>query len=332
MEAILSPIAILGGTGLLMGLFLAYASKKFEVEVDPKVEEIIGVLPGINCGACGYPGCSGYAEAIALQGAGITACSPGGPAVAEKISKIMGMTVNLSGPKMVAKVLCQGDNTKTSKIYDFDGELTSCAAIMLYAGGDKSCKYGCLGYGDCVKVCPVDAIVINDKGLASIDEDKCISCKKCVKTCPKNVISMLPQDKKVTVLCSSKDKGPVARKACTVPCIGCGICAKVCPVQAIEVTNNLAKIDPEKCIECGLCAVKCPTKAINNDVKEIKKAEIIEDKCIGCTACARVCPVQCISGEVKQKHKIDETKCIGCQLCYSKCKFGAIKINVTPIV
>lgn len=328
MESILFPVLSLGGTGLAMGLFLAYASKKFEVKVDEKVEAIQGILPGINCGACGYPGCSGYAEAIALNGAEMTACSPGGPAVAAEIAKVMGGTVDLSGPKMVAKLLCQGDCTKTTKTYEFEGELTTCSAINLYAGGDKSCKYGCLGYGDCVKVCPVNAITVTEKGIVNIDEEKCVSCKKCVSTCPKRLIEMLPMNKRVTVNCMSRDKGVVARKACTVACIACGLCQKACPVDAIEIKNNVARIDPEKCVECGLCAVKCPTKAINSEVKEIKKAEIIEEKCIGCTACARVCPVKCIEGEVKQKHKIDQSKCIGCQLCYDKCKFSAIKINI----
>ena len=328
MESILFPVLSLGGTGLAMGLFLAYASKKFEVKVDEKVEAIQGILPGINCGACGYPGCAGYAEAIALNGAEMTACSPGGPAVASEIAKVMGATVDLSGPKMVAKLLCQGDCTKTTKTYEFQGKLTTCEAINLYAGGDKSCKFGCLGYGDCSKVCPVNAITVTEKGIVNIDEEKCVSCKKCVSTCPKRLIEMLPMNKRVTVNCLSRDKGVVARKACTAACIACGLCQKACPVDAIEIKNNVAKINPEKCVECGLCAVKCPTKAINSEVKEIKKAEIIEEKCIGCTACSRVCPMKCIEGEVKQKHKIDQSKCIGCQLCYDKCKFSAIKINI----
>ena len=276
MEAVLIPAIVLGLTGLAMGLFLAFASIKFEVQVDPKIEAISGILPGANCGGCGFPGCSGYAAAIVEQGAPMSLCAPGGAAVAAKIGEIMGASVDVSSEKVVARVLCQGDNTRTTKIYKFDGELQTCAAMMLYAGGDKSCVYSCLGHGDCEKVCPVGAIKVNEKGIAEVDEDKCISCGLCQKACPKKVIAMLPQSKKVTVTCSSKEKGAAAKKACTTACIGCGICAKNCPVGAITVENNLAKIDPAKCISCGICATKCPTKAIVSDV-EPKKAEIIEE-------------------------------------------------------
>ncbi|MEF2601023.1 MAG: RnfABCDGE type electron transport complex subunit B [Fusobacterium mortiferum] len=327
MEAVLIPAIVLGLTGLAMGLFLAFASIKFEVQVDPKIEAISGILPGANCGGCGFPGCSGYAAAIVEQGAPMSLCAPGGAAVAAKIGEIMGASVDVSSEKVVARVLCQGDNTRTTKIYKFDGELQTCAAMMLYAGGDKSCVYSCLGHGDCEKVCPVGAIKVNEKGIAEVDEDKCISCGLCQKACPKKVIAMLPQSKKVTVTCSSKEKGAAAKKACTTACIGCGICAKNCPVGAITVENNLAKIDPAKCISCGICATKCPTKAIVSDV-ESKKAEIIEENCKGCTACARKCPVGAIEGAVKEKHHVITEKCVGCGICFDTCKFKAIKMNV----
>lgn len=262
MEAIVIAVVILGVTGLAMGLFLAFAAKKFEVQIDPKIEEIIGILPGANCGGCGYPGCSGYASAIVEEGAAMTLCSPGGASVAAKIGDIMGASVDTSGEKVVARVLCQGDNTFSKKRFDFDGELKTCSTVTLYAGGDKSCKYGCLGYGDCERVCPVGAIVVNEKGIASVDEEACISCGLCVKACPKSVIAMTPAAKKVTVKCMSKDKGGDAKKACGIACIGCGMCQRTCPFGAIEVSNNLAKIDPAKCKNCQLCVVVCPTKAI----------------------------------------------------------------------
>lgn len=335
-------VLVLGGIGLIMGLFLAFASKKFEVEIDPNVEKILEVLPGINCGACGYPGCGGYAEAVALEGADPTLCAPGGSKVANDIAAIMGGEgTDPNAVKQVARVKCQGDNSKTTKLYDLDTEMKTCATATLYFGGDKSCWYGCLGYGDCVKVCPVDAIEINARGIAVINEETCISCTKCVKECPKNIIEMMPENQKVTVLCNSKDKGAQARKSCTVACIACGMCVRACPVKvkdadgniinAVAVTNNLAKIDSDLCINCGLCSMKCPTNAIVNEIKEVKKAEVIEEKCIGCTACARVCPVACIEGAVKEKHKVDQEKCIGCGLCFDKCKFSAIKMNVTEV-
>lgn len=262
MEAIVIAIVVLGITGLAMGLFLAFAAKKFEVEIDPKIEQIISALPGANCGGCGYPGCSGYACAIVEEGASMTLCSPGGASVASQIGDIMGASVDTSSEKVVARVLCQGDNTQTKKRFDFQGELATCASLMLYAGGDKSCKYGCLGYGDCERVCPVAAVVVNDKGIAHVDEEACISCGLCVKACPKSVIAMIPAKKKVTVKCCSKDKGGDAKKACGVACIGCAMCQKACPFGAIEISNNLAKIDPVKCKNCQLCVVVCPTKAI----------------------------------------------------------------------
>ncbi len=261
---IVIAILILGVTGLAMGLFLAFASKKFEVEVDERVEKIMGCLPGANCGGCGFPGCGGYADAVVNKGASPNLCAPGGPDLAVQIGEIMGMIVEPpSGDKIVAKVLCQGTHENANLKYNFRGEIQTCAAANLYAGGQKTCQYACLGLGDCVVKCPVNAIVI-ENGIAKIDYDTCVSCGACVNTCPKKVIEMLPQKKIVTVTCSSKDKGVDAKKGCKVACIGCGMCVKACPKDAIVVENNLAKIIPEKCINCGLCELKCPTFAIIN--------------------------------------------------------------------
>ena len=239
---ILIAVVILGLTGLAMGLFLAFASKKFEVKVDERVSAITGCLPGANCGGCGFPGCGGYADAVVNKGAKPNMCAPGGKAVADKICDIMGMTAEASdGPKIVARVLCQGKHENAVEKYNFRGEIKTCAAMNIYAAGEKSCAYACLGKGDCVKVCPVGAISIVD-GIAHIDEDKCVSCGACSKACPKLVIAMLPQPQKVNVLCSSKDKGADARKNCKTACIGCGMCAKACPVGAITVETILLKL------------------------------------------------------------------------------------------
>jgi Na+-translocating ferredoxin:NAD+ oxidoreductase subunit B len=325
---IILPIVMLGITGLILGGILAYASKVFEVINDPKVEEALSALPGVNCGACGYPGCSGYAEAVIKSGAAINLCAPGGSKTVERLAEITGSDTIDSGEKRVARVMCQGDNSKTGRKYEFDAELKSCATAMLYFAGDKKCEYGCMGYGDCEKVCPFDAIFINEKGIAVVDEQRCTACGKCVSDCPKKIIKLLPETSRVSVLCSSKDDGQKSRKICTVSCIACGICVKNCPVTAIKIENNLAHIDSGICTNCGICSVKCPTNAIKNDIKEIKKAVVIEDKCIGCTICSKNCPVGAIEGEIKKKHKVIEEKCTGCEICYEKCPVKAIEMKI----
>jgi len=324
---IITAVIVLGIIGMILGALLAYSSKVFEVKVDPKIEEIIGVLPGVNCGACGYPGCAGYAEAVVMKGVSIALCAPGGSEVVTKISETLGVEGVDSQERKVARVMCGGDNSKTERKYEFDAELRRCNTAVLYFGGDKKCDYGCTGYGDCVRVCPFDAIYVNEKGLAIVDEAKCTGCGKCIYACPKKIIKLVNESSRVSVLCSSKDKGAISKKICSVSCIGCGICAKNCPVSAITVDNNLATIDFEKCINCGICAIKCPTNAIKSDIKEIKKALIKEEKCIGCTICSKICPVKAIEGEVKKKHKVDENKCVGCELCVPKCPVKAIEIR-----
>ncbi len=265
--SIVYPVIVLGGLGLLFGIGLSLASKAFSVERDPRIDEVRKALPGANCGACGYPGCDGLASAIVAGEAPVDACNVGGAPVAEKIADIMGVNVTES-VRYVATVLCQGDCNKAKEKYIYDG-IMDCRAQNMLAGGSKSCSYGCLGYGTCKDVCEFDAIQIID-GIAVIDKDKCTACKRCISVCPKGIIELIPYEQEVIIKCKSRDPGKIVRNNCNIGCIGCGICAKNCPQEAIELENNLAKIDYEKCVNCGICAEKCPTKAIYANLK-IKK-------------------------------------------------------------
>ncbi len=328
MIEILKPIIALGGLGLIFGIGLAIAAKLFHVDVDPKIEAINDALPGANCGACGYAGCGACAEAIANGEAGVDVCPVGGAASADAISEIMGVSGEGSNDKKIARVICKGTDCNANDKFKYEG-ITDCRAAAMVSSGDKSCSYGCLGYGTCVQVCPFDAIVIKD-GIADIDPDKCASCGKCFEVCPKAVIAWVPYKQEIVVDCNSKEMGKTVKDKCSVGCIGCKICVKACPYDAMEFENNLAYINYDKCTNCGICAEKCPTGAITAQFKEGKKKEkaiIDEDLCIGCTICKKQCPVDAIEGEVKEKHKIIEDKCIGCGACAPKCPKSAITMQ-----
>ncbi len=260
LHGILVATAIVGIVGLIVGLFLGIAAISFKVEVDEREEAILEALPGNNCGGCGYAGCSGLAAAIVKGEAPVNACPVGGEAVGNTIAAIMGVEAE-AGNRQVAFVHCKGDCNKAKTDYEYFG-VKDCSMVgFVPGGGPKSCNYGCLGYGNCVKACPFDAIHIVD-GVAVVDKEACKACGKCVATCPKNLISLVPYDAKHIVACSSKDKGPVAMKACDVACIGCGLCKKNCPNDAITVVDFHAVIDQEKCTKCGKCAEVCPKKCI----------------------------------------------------------------------
>ncbi len=257
---ILIAAAIVGGTGLFIGVFLGVAGKKFAVEVDETEAAILAELPGNNCGGCGYPGCAGLAEAIAKGEAMYNRCPVGGDAVAKKIAAILGEEANES-VRVTAFVKCAGTCEKAKQTYEYTGISDCQMAAQMQNGGSKTCAYGCLGYGSCVKACQFDAIHIVD-GIAVVDPDKCKACGNCTYVCPKNLIEMVVYDQKHHVQCNSQDKGKDVMQACSVGCIGCKMCERVCESGAITVTNNIAHIDPEKCTNCGKCAEKCPKKII----------------------------------------------------------------------
>lgn len=257
---ILIAMAIVGAVGLFIGLFLGIAGIKFKVDVDEREEKVLEALPGNNCGGCGYAGCSGLAAAIAKGEAPVNACPVGGEPVGEQIAQIMGVEAE-KGEKMVAFVACQGTCEKARFDYEYQG-IEDCQMLSFVPnGGPKSCDYGCLGYGSCVKACPFDAIHIVN-GVAVVDKDACKACGKCVAVCPKHLISLVPYNAGYLVACSSKQKGAVAMKECDAACIGCGICQKNCPASAVKVEDFCASIDPDKCEGCGVCAEKCPKSVI----------------------------------------------------------------------
>lgn len=274
--SILYPVVSIGGMGLVLGAGLGIAGEVFAVEEDPKLGEIMNVLPGANCGGCGFPGCGGLASAIVEGKAPVNGCPVGGAKCAEAIAAIMGVEAGDAEP-MVASVRCNGTCTNAKSKYEYLGISDCNMAAQLVAGGSKGCSYGCLGLGSCVKACAFDAMHIID-GVAVVDKEKCVACGKCVTACPKKLVEMVPAKAKVKVLCSSKDAGKVVMANCSVGCIGCKICEKNCPFDAIHVENNIAVIDYTKCKNCGICANKCPKKVITGAKPVAPKAEAAAPK------------------------------------------------------
>ena len=257
---IIMAAVIVGGTGLFIGIFLGLADKKLTVKVDEKEEAILGVLPGNNCGGCGYPGCSGLAAAIAKGDAPVDQCPVGGAPVAAKIGAIMGQEVKET-VRQVAFVKCAGTCDKTTTKYKYTG-VEDCEMMAFIPGsGEKNCAFGCMGYGSCVKACPFDAIHVAN-GIAVVDQEACKACGKCVAKCPRHLIELVPYDKQIRVACSSHAKGKAVTTACELGCIGCKKCEKNCPSEAITVTDFCAHIDYDKCTGCGKCKEVCPRHVI----------------------------------------------------------------------
>ena len=262
MSGIIIAAIVVGATGIGLGFFLTFMGKKFAVEVDDKEEKIRELLPGNNCGACGFPGCDGAATAIAKGDAAPNICPVGGPTVADQISEIVGSSAGAAEVK-TAFVMCAGTCDKAKDIYDYDGVKSCLAASSAPGGGGKGCSFGCKGFGDCVAVCDFDAIHIVD-GIAVVDRDKCVFCGACVKACPQRLIELIPVKRTAAVECNSRDMGKDVMAVCQAGCIGCRICEKECPIPdgAIHVDKNIAKVDYGKCVGCGKCAAKCPKKVI----------------------------------------------------------------------
>ena len=281
---VLYTIISLSATGIAAAIILFVIAQRFKVIEDPRLDLVEDALPGANCGGCGFAGCRNFAEAcVRADNLGKLFCPPGGNDTMAEVAAILDKEAVEKDP-LVAVIRCSGSFAHRAKVNNYDGAASCAIASSLYSG-DTGCQYGCLGHGDCVRVCEFDAIHMNpETGLPVVTDDKCTACNACVVACPKDIIELRKKnkrDRKIFVSCINQDKGGIAKKSCSVACIGCGKCEKVCPHDAITIENFLAYIDPVKCKLCRKCVPECPTNAILEinfpPIKE-KEAELKPDK------------------------------------------------------
>jgi Na+-translocating ferredoxin:NAD+ oxidoreductase RNF subunit RnfB len=289
-----------------------------------KFNQVRAILPNVNCGACGYPDCNSFAKAVIENNAQPNGCIPGGSKVAHGIADIMGVVTTIADPVM-AVVHCKGGKKESFERAIYDG-ISDCNAATITGYGSKTCQYGCLGLGTCVKACYFDAISINENGVAFVDEDKCTGCGKCVKSCPRAVISLIPKVHKIFLGCSNHDEGPGINNYCKVGCTSCGTCVSATLSGAVSMQNNLPVLDYTQNENFIPAAYKCPSRCFFDLVQRRPKANI-DTKCDGCGECVKVCPVDmAITGEKGIRHVVDKNICIGCGICLGICHTHAISL------
>jgi len=256
-------VGALAAIGLIAAGMLSAASRRFTVDVDPRIESVLAALPGANCGACGNPSCFSAAEAMVADTLPVTACTAGGQSVADSVAEALGVE-KCAVSSAVSMRHCGGGRA-ASRSFDYAGVM-SCTAALRVAGGDLACPNGCLGFGDCARACPFNAISMDERGLPVIDLDACTGCEVCVSECPRGRLDLLrmgPAEGSVVVRCASHDR-PKARKGyCSMCCISCKKCEKACPHDAIHVVDLLAVVDYDKCTGCGVCVDVCPQECID---------------------------------------------------------------------
>jgi Na+-translocating ferredoxin:NAD+ oxidoreductase RNF subunit RnfB len=314
---------VVGGIGAVCALILGISLVTFAVKMDAREKEVVEMLPGANCGACGYAGCAALAHELTVNPDVPMAC----PAVKEEtirqIAALLGREMGGVEPS-IACVRCKGGPQEAPSRYEYVGP-RDCRSAQLIAGGPKGCQYGCLGMGSCVTVCPFDAINMGEDGLPHVIPAKCTGCGKCVEACPRGIISLVPTSGNFCVSCISEDAPKDMKKICSVGCIKCGICADACPFDAISSDKGQAAlINQDKCRKCGLCVGVCPVNVITSRSAP-GKVRVIPEKCIGCGICEQVCPAEAVSGRTKEPYTVDPDKCIGCGMCMGKCPADAME-------
>lgn len=267
---ILVPVLIFIGLGGIMGIMLAVAARAFAVNKDPKIEKIAELLPGANCGGCGFTGCGAFAEAVVEGKAVPSGCAASDDEHIHKMCDIMGL-VPTEAVRMRAQIMCSGTPEVAKKKYIYSG-FPDCISAVTLGGGDKLCPNGCIGLGTCVRSCAFGAISVVD-GVAVVDYHKCRGCGVCAESCPKKIIELVPFGSRHWVGCKSVENAKLTRGYCGVGCISCRLCEKICPSGAISVNHNVASIIYDKCIDCGRCVEKCPRGIIKSPDFEVSSAD-----------------------------------------------------------
>ena len=258
---ILTAVLILGGTGLVFGIVIAVANRTLRVWEDPRIDEVAGMLPGANCGACGVPGCRAFAEKLVAGEARPAGCNVANAGARDAIAHFLGVDAG-EAVKVVARLLCAGGAEVARQQAEYRG-VPTCAAAAAVAGGGKGCAWGCLGLADCVRSCAFDAMRMSDDGLPLIDIEKCTACGDCVEACPKDILTLTPLDRHLLVQCRNLIAGDEVLEDCKVACTACGKCVMDAAPGLISVASGVAVIDDRLFQLADPAAVsRCPTGAI----------------------------------------------------------------------
>lgn len=320
---IIYPVILLASFGLVLGIVLGFASKKFHVFSEAMTQKIYATLPNVNCGACGYKTCLAFAKAVTEGKKEAVGCIPGGPETAHAIGDILGISVTPADPLM-AVVHCKGGKNEAANRFVYDG-IEDCHAAILTSNGPKTCIDGCLGLGTCVRACPFNAISVSKNQVAVVDPEKCTGCGACISSCPRSLIGLIPRVHKIFLACANHDRGSKVTSYCTAGCTSCTLCVKATPSGAIEMNDNLPILDYKTAENFVVAAHSCPEHCFVDLVKFRPKVNI-DGKCDGCTECVSSCPTYAISGEKGIRHVVDKDKCIGCGLCLNTCHVHAFSM------